>query len=440
MALRAGFAQSDITPPLGTEKAGWLQKIVADTVLDPLHAHVAVFEWDSVRVGFVSLDLISISAEQTASIRKLAEEAGVPGANLLVAATHNHAGPAVVNMWPTTCDDAYVELMIQRTAEAVATAVARLAPARVGVSSCTEGRIAFTRRFIMKDGTVRTHPKPHSPDIRCAEGVVDPELGAVCVKGEDDRVLGFLVNFACHPTHHGGDTCISAGYPGRLSVELKQAYGDQCVSVFLNGACGNVSHTNPLDPDYSGDMEWIGKTLAGRVSEMVEGMQFTGDLPLSSASTTVQLPYRDLDGPYGVDYKLAQPFRSKQIYAASWERLRKRIAESPFEEAEVQCVRLGEQTAFVGIPGELFAQLGLRIKMRSAVPRTFVVEAANGMVGYLPHKEAFERGGYETTLGGEWSKLAPEAGDMLVDAALDLLGRGQEITPGQVQWPAPNPE
>jgi len=438
MALRVGFAQSDITPPLGTEKAGWLEKIVADTILDPLHAHVAVFESGPVRVGFVSLDIVSITARHVARIRKLGEEAGVPGPNLLVAATHNHAGPAISTLGPTTRDDAYVELMMGRTAEALANAVANLVPAKIGVSSCTEGRVAFTRRFIMKDGTVCTHPAPHSPDIRCAEGVVDPELGAVCVKDGSDRILGFLVNFACHPTHHGGDTCISAGWPGQLSLALKRTHGDHCVTVFLNGACGNVAHTNPLDPGYTGDMEWIGNTLAGRVNEMVDAMEFTSQLPLSSSRTILNIPYRDLDGPYGVDYKLAQPFRSKEIYAASWDKLRREIVEPAFEEAEVQCLQLGHETAFATVPAELFSQVGLRIKMRSAVRRTFIVELANGTLGYVPHREAFDRGGYETTLG-EWSMMAPEAGDLLAEAALDLLGRRDEITRTEVPWPDPKP-
>jgi hypothetical protein len=42
------------------------------------------------------------------------------------------------------------------------------------------------------------------------------------------------------------------------------------------------------------------------------------------------------------------------------------------------------------------------------------------MVGYVPHKEAFLRGGYETTFGYR-SKLAPEAGDLLADCAIELL-------------------
>jgi hypothetical protein len=38
MALRAGLAEVDITPPVGTHKIGCLRDIVSDRVLDPLCA------------------------------------------------------------------------------------------------------------------------------------------------------------------------------------------------------------------------------------------------------------------------------------------------------------------------------------------------------------------------------------------------------------------
>jgi len=49
-----------------------------------------------------------------------------------------------------------------------------------------------------------------------------------------------------------------------------------------------------------------------------------------------------------------------------------------------------------------------------------IVGQANGMVGYVPHRDAFLRGGYETTFAGS-SRLAPEAGDQLADAAIGLI-------------------
>lgn len=51
---------------------------------------------------------------------------------------------------------------------------------------------------------------------------------------------------------------------------------------------------------------------------------------------------------------------------------------------------------------------------------TFVVAYANGNVAYVPHKGAFDRGGYDITFF-QSSCLAPEAGDMLADCAIRLV-------------------
>ena len=42
------------------------------------------------------------------------------------------------------------------------------------------------------------------------------------------------------------------------------------------------------------------------------------------------------------------------------------------------------------------------------------------MIGYVPTKDAFARGGYETTLGPP-NHMAPETGDLLADAAIKLI-------------------
>ena len=94
--MKCGFAEIDITPPAGTHKIGWLKDIVCDTILDPLYARVAIFDDGSTQVAFVQLDTLSIRWTQVNDIRQRAESAhGIPGANIMVAATHNHAGPRV---------------------------------------------------------------------------------------------------------------------------------------------------------------------------------------------------------------------------------------------------------------------------------------------------------------------------------------------------------
>jgi hypothetical protein len=79
---------------------------------------------------------------------------------------------------------------------------------------------------------------------------------------------------------------------------------------------------------------------------------------------------------------------------------------------EVQGVRIGDGR-FVGLPGELFCELGLAIKRRSP-PRTYPVSLVNGeLQGYIVTPEAMAAGGYEA----DGCVFGPEAGDELVAAA-----------------------
>jgi hypothetical protein len=102
-----------------------------------------------------------------------------------------------------------------------------------------------------------------------------------------------------------------------------------------------------------------------------------------------------------------------------WEWQRRLGARELIEEVEIQAFRVGE-LALVGFPVEYFTEFGLKIKAASPFPHTFVVELANGWHGYVPTREAFGHGGYETRLAYT-SRLDPDAGDLMYEAALDLL-------------------
>jgi hypothetical protein len=47
------------------------------------------------------------------------------------------------------------------------------------------------------------------------------------------------------------------------------------------------------------------------------------------------------------------------------------------------------------LPGEIFVELGLAIKEASPFRCTIIAELANGAIGYIPTKKAFEQGNYE---------------------------------------------
>jgi len=423
MSLKAGFAQVDITPPIGTHKIGWIKDIVSDEVLDPLFARVAVLESGAERIAFVSLDTLSIRWTQTQDIRRrIEQEHGFPGRCVMVAATHNHAGPAVANCGDAKRDDAYAETLTQNVVAAFGEALAGMQEAEIGFGTRCEFSLSRNRRVIMRDGTTRTHGSFADPLALCFEGPIDPEVAVLAARSKGGKLLGAIVNFTCHPTHHGGETTLSGGFPGALAREM-QARGCP-VTLYLNGASGNIHDSDPATGQRHAK-EHIGEVLAGDVAGVLEKMQWRAEAKLGARSATVQLPFRKVteDEIKGTVHG-AQRFVDPSAYDRAMPRVLERIKRMGTQPAEVQ-VLLVDEVAYASIPAEYFVQHGLRIKEESHPAHALVVAHANGMVGYVPHKEAFKRGGYETTFG-LGSKLAPEAGDVLADCAIDLIRQGPE--------------
>ena len=198
----------------------------------------------------------------------------------------------------------------------------------------------------------------------------------------------------------------------------------------LNGAFANINQVNWFDPDYELDHEDMGAILADDLSDIVAGMMFESNAQVAVTSCMLKLPLRDISGeeialarrtlagevvtqPPGV-----QRYASDEAYSDSILRLADRKKERDFSRAEIQVIRLGS-AAFVGMPAEPFVETGLKIKLESPFDPTFVVGAANGMVGYAPPPEHYARGGYECTTA-YWSKVAPSAAAMMAKTGIAL--------------------
>ena len=76
--------------------------------------------------------------------------------------------------------------------------------------------------------------------------------------------------------------------------------------------------------------------------------------------------------------------------------------------------------ALVGVSGEFFTGLGLDIKKQSPFKKTVVIELANDWIGYLPDREAFELGGYQTWVGSH-NIAEIGTGERVVEKAVAML-------------------
>lgn len=438
-ALTAGAAVSDITPPRGCPMAGYYSARGAEGTHDPLRAKALVLEQDGVRVALVALDLIGTPRELVEATRAAIEkETGIPAAHVMISATHSHTGPVLSERGrfaegvPGGQEilRAYLKELPGRIAAAVKDADAKRRPARVTTATGREDGLAFNRRFFMLDGTVGWNPGKRNPRIVRPAGPTDPAVPVVWVDGLDGRPIAAYVNFAMHLDTVGG-MYYSADYPYQLARSLAAVHGDEFVTVFTTGCCGDINHINvssAAPQKGHGEAARIGTRLAAEVLRTYDRLEpiAAGPLRVSTAMVDLDLPPvaaeevaagKRVIAALSAGAKPAPAFL-EQVRAFQAVEVAGRLGKA--YPVEVQVVSLGDDLAWVSLPGEIFVELGLTIKAGSPFKQTVVAELANGSIGYIPNRVAYPQGNYEVVS----SRVAAGSGERLVDEALRQL-RGQ---------------
>lgn len=436
--LTAGAAAVDITPPVGCPMAGYYSARGAVGTHDPLMAKALVIEKDSVKVALVGLDLISTTRGLVEQTRALVEkQTGIPGKHVMIAATHSHTGPV---LWGGFIRDEllgdgaqiakdYIKELPGKIAEAVKKADAARKPARVWFATGKEEGLAFNRRFHMNDGTVGWNPGKKNPKIVRPAGPVDPAVPVVYFETTDKepKPIATYVNFAMHLDTVGGFH-YSADYPYTLAKSLAAVKGDDMVTLFATGCCGDINHINvdSATPQKGhGEAARIGTRLAGEVLRTFDKLQPAADGPLRVTSAIVELPLapvtaediaaaKQVAADVQADKKPAPKFMD-QVQAFKALDVAARLGK-PIP-AEVQVISLGDDLAWVSLPGEIFVELGLTIKQGSPFRQTMIAELANGSIGYVPNRVAYPQGNYEVVS----ARCAEGSGEQLVDEALKQL-------------------
>jgi hypothetical protein len=431
--LRAGAAAVEINPPKGTPLAGYYSPRGAQMVLYNLYSKAIVLEQGDTRVALVVCDLISLPRFTVSEARRLIEKrTGIPGAHVMLSATHTHTGPALKRGSSTDAlvgadkdlGQRYTENLPELIAKSVEEAKRKLTAIRPSVAIGKEDGISFNRRFLMRDNTVSWNPRKLHPDIIRPAGPIDPDVGVLHLETPDGKALASYVNFALHPDTTGGDA-ISADYPGVLSRLLAQSKGTDMVTVFANGCCGNINHRDINWADRQQgphEARRIGTALAGAVCKTYPRLRPLAGTELRTNSALVKLPLAPI--------KAAEIEQSRQVIqknrdgkvpflelVKAYQVLDVAARDGKPWEVEVQVVAIGNDVAIVSLPGEIFVELGLAIKKASPFAHTLLAELANGSIGYIPDRPAYPQGNYEVVS----ARCAEGSGEMLVETALRLL-------------------
>jgi hypothetical protein len=257
-------------------------------------------------------------------------------------------------------------------------------------------------------------------------GEIDPTVGVLYAEDPLHQPVFTWVNYAMHQDTVGG-TWISADYAYFLAQFLGKIKGPEMLTVFTIGAAGNINHWDVRRPGPQRGYETarrLGEVLGAAVAKAYTHLEPVSGGKVRAISEVIDLPLTKVT-PEDVEQAkkvLAQPpppnvdFTIERVQASKVMRVESRKGQSI--RAEIQALSVGP-VAWVGIPGELFVELGRRIRQQSPFQYTFVVELANDGIGYLPTREAFQQGSYEPTS----SPLAPGAGEKIADTAIGLLKR-----------------
>lgn len=427
--LRIGFAEEEITPPLGQRIVGHFNEIRVERVNDPLFARAMALDNEGALI-FISCDLLSMRRSTVMEVRRRVEQAtGLSGDRVSVSTTHTHTGPLTTRMFGADPDPAYLALLVDRVSAAGIAAYRALQPGTLTVAYGFEGKLSHQRRFIMRDGQARMHPPKGSTDILYQEGPTDPEFAVLWGEDADGRPLGCWVNYSCHVNVAGSGTTASADYPGFLAAALRRRQHDGFVTLFGNGCCGNLCQIDVYDPArHDAGLEWsekMGEQLAEDVLAALPSGERLDDPLLEHRAAVVPLPIRHIPAEtiawaqgIAAAPEADNPF-VERCYAGMVLELLEAQRLEPLVPAEIGACRIGDY-AIATLPAEVFVEFGLEIKLKSPARRTWVVELANGVVGYIPTRRAFDGGGYEQRTCTS-SKLDPVAGEMMVATARALL-------------------
>ncbi|MBU0714241.1 MAG: hypothetical protein KJ964_02655 [Verrucomicrobia bacterium] len=402
----------------------------------PLRASAVVFDVASKRFCFVSCDTLIIPEDVLASAApEIVRQAAVSFENLLICATHTHHAPSTIDILgfkrdKTFCDHLAKAIIQSAVAAARVLDNPRTAPdkaqAELAFAETQEATVGMNSRYLLKDGSIGWYAYAWEDVVR-PTGPYDPDLAVLAFRRPAGELAGLIFNHSVHNIGSLSPNVWSPAFYGLTARELERRLG--ATTIFLPGAFGSTHNTS--------EFGCTPNPRAVSTRECVHRLTAAVEHGLRLSRPLAQGPVKAIKRPF--KYRVRRFDEAKEAATVkSWgekyapdvaEALQRdfhemRVIMGPLQgreqQAWLQTIRLGD-VALVGVPGELFASLGLEIRRRSPFRWTYLVGLANGTLGYIGDRAGYELGGYQLW-AGQHSLTEPGTGETLVDQAVAMLG------------------
>ncbi len=387
------------------------------------------------RICLISLDAQNIMLPMTENAaRRIAAATGIPESNILICATHTHSGPVMTNAFGITPDAEYLRRMEEGSVLAAVKAMAAMdsgksaSEAAVLFGQSQEATVGCNSRLLLKDGGVGWYGY-EAKDVVRPTGPYDPDLYVLALKRSDGTYAGLAFNHSVHNIGRIREDCMSPCFYGLTALEIERRHG--ATTLFLPGAIGSTHNATYTDSGVPA-AECVHR-LADAIEEALGRVQPAQPGPVKVLNRQFSYRVRRFDEAKEAAAVKAYVERYAPKAAAHYIKvfhtMRKEMVPHQGEarQTRLQAIRLGD-LALVGIPGELFARLGLEIRRRSPFRHTCVVGLANVKTGYIPDRQAYADGGYQTWAGWH-SMLEVGTGEAMVDEAVAMLDELYDAAP-----------
>ncbi len=435
--FKCGLYELDITPFLGGTIPGYTSRRVADGIKSKLAVKALALGKDAPEAVIIAFDGLYTTSEVCDGIyARVMEFTGVPAEKILVAATHNHTAATYKEYAENhQKDELYTQFLIRRCADCAVLAIRAMEEATVTYGCEKVKDVAFIRNYLLKDGSIRTNPGIQNPDIVEPVGHPDEDFPFLLFYNKDNKPMGALSSFSLHhDTVTGTEYC--ADFSGVLAAELKQTYGQDFVSVFLAGFCGNVNHIDvriPFEERPRPVYIHTGKALFSALYANAQKAQKIEDPVVHSVKRTFHFEQRKVTAEQleeTLELMKKDPAELGKVLGKYPESPAFRRAKAPMLleyaktqdapcEVIIQAIRIGDCMVYAA-NGELYVELQHYIKEKSPTQKNIFSSLSNGaFYGYLPTKEMYHVNTlYEAQLPS--ARLQEGTGEYLVEQFVEM--------------------
>lgn len=443
--LKAGASMVDIAP-----KQNDLEHST-DIIRDRLFARAIVVQGGESCAVLVGLDLGGVRNPLVdAALPRLSSATGCPISNIVISATHTHSQ----NTSGLGQGAPSAEVVADAIVKAATDAKAKMVSARVGYGR-TMVDLNVNRDLFNSKLKWRQEPNVDAPS--------DKTLSVVEFIGPDYVPIGVYMNYAMHLINFYLSRVVSADFPGEASRYIEANFNHRTVAIFSQGNSGDQ---NPLLRErglssylngHTETIETIGEpptqpanvaqgfnpaaaqaAMKGVPKENLEayhlavervGMDVTmmGTLIAEKALYLMRHEIRTTDSAriWGGEENLTCPGRDR----LDRDNPVRENAMPPYKDGAdvnltVGLVRIGDIN-FAWVNGEVYTNIGLKLKAASPASKLMVVTLANGAAnsGYIYSNDAYSHLSFQV-IG---SRLKPgRAEGKIVDAAVELMHKSGE--------------